>query len=59
YENPNCAEGTSYLTTLPSPDISPHKCAHIAAQKNTHIRKHIFFFLFLLSDSVRTNTVSC
>lgn len=39
---PNCAEDTSYLTSLPSPDISPHKCAHRAANENTHT--HTFTF---------------
>lgn len=29
---PNCAADTSYLTTLPSSDTSPHKSARIAAQ---------------------------
>lgn len=33
----NCAEDISYLTTLPSSDISPHKCAHITAHKHRHM----------------------
>lgn len=50
---PNCPEDASYLTSLPSPDTSPHKCARIATHTHTQ-----FFLLFLLSGSVRTFTES-
>lgn len=33
---PNCAEDTFYLTTLPSPDTSPHKCVRVAAHTHTN-----------------------
>lgn len=33
---PNCAEDTLYLTTLPSPDTSPHNCVRVAAHTQEH-----------------------
>jgi len=46
---PNCAEDTSYLTSLPSPDIIPHKClrklhtktdTHMHTCTHTHTHAH-------------------
>lgn len=49
---PNCAEDTSYLTTLPSPDTGPH-------EMRSHSGTNTFrLFLFLLSGCVRTYTQS-
>lgn len=48
---PDCAEDTSYLTTLPSPDTSPHKCACIATHTQTHTHSHTHFTAFYPPNS--------